>query len=64
MFENIKQFLEDRQFDTFFALGSGFDYGIAGDLKEKEMSQTNAYSYHLHEFNHGPKTLVTMKVWC
>ncbi len=59
LFEKIKDYIDNNQFNTFFALGSGFDYGIAieADLKMKEMSQTQAYSYYLHEFNHGPKTM-------
>jgi glucosamine--fructose-6-phosphate aminotransferase (isomerizing) len=59
LYEKIKEYLDKNQFNTFFALGSGFDYGIAieADLKMKEMSHTQAYSYYLHEFNHGPKTL-------
>jgi glucosamine--fructose-6-phosphate aminotransferase (isomerizing) len=59
LFEKIKDYLEKNQFNTLFALGTGFNYGIAveADLKMKEMSQTQAYSYYLHEFNHGPKTL-------
>ena len=60
LFDNLDSYLENIQFNTFFALGSGFDYGIAveADLKMKEMSRTQAYSYYLHEFNHGPKTMV------
>jgi glucosamine--fructose-6-phosphate aminotransferase (isomerizing) len=59
-FDKIDNYLRNIQFNTFFALGSGFDYGIAveADLKMKEMSRTQAYSYYLHEFNHGPKTMV------
>jgi glucosamine--fructose-6-phosphate aminotransferase (isomerizing) len=60
LFDKINNYLRNIQFNTFFALGSGFDYGIAveADLKMKEMSRTQAYSYYLHEFNHGPKTMV------
>ena len=59
LFENIKNYLDKHEFNTFFALGSGFNYGIAveADLKMKEISQTQACAYYLHEFNHGPKTL-------
>ena len=59
LFNKINNYLKNVQFNTFFALGSGFNYGIAveADLKMKEMSQTQAYSYYLHEFNHGPKTM-------
>lgn len=63
LFNKTSSYLENIQFDTFFALGTGFDYGIAveADLKMKEMSRTQAYSYYLHEFNHGPKTMVNDK---
>lgn len=63
IFTKIKNYLENKQINTFFALGSGFDYGIAveADLKMKEMSRTQAYSYYLHEFNHGPKTMLSDK---
>jgi len=59
LFNKINNYLGNIQFDTFFALGNGFDYGIAieADLKMKEMSRTQSYSYYLHEFNHGPKTM-------
>ena len=59
LFDKIDNYLGNIEFNTFFALGSGFDYGIAieADLKMKEMSRTQAYSYYLHEFNHGPKTM-------
>jgi len=63
LFDKISSYLKNIQFDTFFALGTGFDYGIAveADLKMKEMSRTQAYSYYLHEFNHGPKTMTSDK---
>ena len=59
LFDKINNYLENIQFNNFFALGSGFNYGIAveADLKMKEMSRTQAYSYYLHEFSHGPKTM-------
>jgi len=43
-----------------------FNYGLAveADLKMKEMSQVPSYSYHLHEFNHGPKSLITKESLC
>ncbi|MHB1254351.1 MAG: SIS domain-containing protein [Candidatus Humimicrobiaceae bacterium] len=60
LFDKIDNYIRNIEFNTFFALGSGFNYGIAveADLKMKEMSRTQAYSYYLHEFNHGPKTMV------
>lgn len=63
LFDKTGSYLENIQFNNFFALGTGFDYGIAveADLKMKEMSRTQSYSYYLHEFNHGPKTMVDDK---
>ena len=59
LFEDIQNYLDKNDFNSYFVLGSGFNYGVAveADLKMKEMSQTPSYSYHFHEFNHGPKTL-------
>ena len=53
--------LDRNNFNNYFVLGSGFNYGIAveADLKMKEMSQTPSYAYHIYEFSHGPKSLVT-----
>ena len=64
--EFVKNYVEKVDFNSYFALGSGFNYGLAveADLKMKEMSQTPSYSYHLHEFSHGPKSLLTNKSLC
>jgi glucosamine--fructose-6-phosphate aminotransferase (isomerizing) len=66
LFDKIRDYMEKNEFSRFFALGSGFNYGIAveADLKMKEMSQTHSYSYYLHEFNHGPKTMVDAQSLC
>lgn len=60
LFDSLRDFIEEKSFDKFFALGSGFNYGFAveADLKTKEMTQIPSYSYHVLEFNHGPKSLV------
>jgi glucosamine--fructose-6-phosphate aminotransferase (isomerizing) len=60
LFDLVKGFISDNDFGKFFSLGSGFNYGMAveADLKVKEMTQIPSYSYHVMEFNHGPKSLV------
>ena len=60
LFKEIEDFINKKNFDKFFALGSGFNYGLAveADLKTKEMTQIPSYSYHVMEFNHGPKSLI------
>jgi Predicted phosphosugar isomerases len=66
LYTNIENYLDNNSFSTYFVLGSGFNYGLAveADLKMKEMSQMPSYSYHLHEFNHGPKSLITKESLC
>jgi glucosamine--fructose-6-phosphate aminotransferase (isomerizing) len=66
LFDKIRDYMGKNEFSRFFALGSGFNYGMAveADLKMKEMSQTHSYSYYLHEFNHGPKTMVDAQTLC
>lgn len=66
IFNDIESYMEANDFDIYFVLGSGFNYGLAveADLKMKEMSQTSSYSYHLYEFNHGPKSLVDKNTLC
>lgn len=61
MFNDIKNYIDTIDFNSYFALGSGFNYPLAveADLKMKEMSQTPSYSYHIFEFNHGPKALLS-----
>ena len=60
LFEEIEEYIDRNNFNSYFALGSGFNYALAveADLKMKEMSQTPSYSYHIFEFNHGPKSLL------
>lgn len=66
VFKFISEYLRQNDFNSYFVLGSGFDYGLAveADLKMKEMSQTPSYSYHIYEFNHGPKSLVNEESLC
>jgi glutamine---fructose-6-phosphate transaminase (isomerizing) len=50
------------ELDRVFILGSGARYGLACELslKMKEMSLTNSEAFHLLEFRHGPKSMVTV----
>lgn len=66
LFNNIEDYIDKNYFSSYFVLGSGFNYGLAveADLKMKEMTQTPSYSYHLYEFNHGPKSLINNKSLC
>ncbi len=66
VYGELKDYIDKVDFDKYFALGSGFNYGIAveADLKMKEMAATSSYSYHLHEFNHGPKTMLDTGSLC
>jgi glucosamine--fructose-6-phosphate aminotransferase (isomerizing) len=59
-------YVKEVDFSSYFVLGSGFNYGLAveADLKMKEMSQIPSYSYHIHEFSHGPKSLLNDKSLC
>jgi glucosamine--fructose-6-phosphate aminotransferase (isomerizing) len=60
------QYIDKNSFDSYFVLGSDFNYGLAleADLKMKEMSQVPSYSYHLYEFSHGPKSLLNENSLC
>lgn len=60
MIDFTKNYTNDIDFESYFVLGSGFNYGLAleAGLKMQEMSQTPSYSYHVHEFSHGPKSLL------
>lgn len=60
LFNKLEEFINKKSFNKFFSLGSGFNYGLAveADLKIKEMTQIPSYSYHVLEFNHGPKSLI------
>jgi glucosamine--fructose-6-phosphate aminotransferase (isomerizing) len=66
LFAEIRSYADTASFRKCFVLGSGFNYGIAveADLKMKEMALVESYSYHLHEFIHGPKTLVDNESLC
>ncbi len=67
---SISDFTDDYikkvDFNSYFVLGSGFNYGLAveADLKMKEMSQIPSYSYHIYEFSHGPKSLLKEDSLC
>lgn len=67
LYDDIENYFKNNgTFNSYFVLGSGFNYGLAveADLKMKEMSQTPSYSYHLYEFNHGPKSLINEESLC
>jgi glutamine---fructose-6-phosphate transaminase (isomerizing) len=59
-------YVDENSFNSYFVLGSDFNYGLAveADLKMKEMSQVPSYSYHLYEFSHGPKSLLNENSLC
>jgi glucosamine--fructose-6-phosphate aminotransferase (isomerizing) len=59
-------YIKKVDFNSYFVLGSGFNYGLAveADLKMKEMSQIPSYSYHIYEFSHGPKSLLKEDSLC
>lgn len=61
LFDEVKEYIDTDDFNSYFALGSGFNYPLAveADLKMKEMSRIPEYSYHIFEFNHGPKALLS-----
>ncbi|MBA7474480.1 Glutamine--fructose-6-phosphate aminotransferase [isomerizing] [subsurface metagenome] len=66
LFGDVEYYIDKNNFSSYFVLGSGFNYGLAveADLKMKEMSQVPSYSYHLYEFNHGPKSLINKESLC
>jgi len=51
---------EDLEFDRFYFLGSGIQYGLACEvnLKMKEMTLTHSEPFHFLEFRHGPMSMV------
>src|SRR5680860_474359 len=61
LFDEIKEYIDKNDFNSYFTLGSGFNYPLAveADLKMKEMSRIPDYSYHIFEFNHGPKAMLS-----
>jgi len=66
LYYDINNYLNENSFNSYFVLGNGFNYGLAveADLKMKEMTQIPSYSYYLHEFNHGPKSLLDDRSLC
>lgn len=55
-----KQLGEQTQFERFYFLGSGLQYGLASELnlKMKEMSLSVSEAFHFMEFRHGPMSMV------
>ncbi|EFH82828.1 SIS domain-containing protein [Ktedonobacter racemifer] len=55
-----KQLGSDAQFERFYFLGSGLQYGLASELnlKMKEMSLSVSEAFHFMEFRHGPMSMV------
>jgi glucosamine--fructose-6-phosphate aminotransferase (isomerizing) len=55
-----QQLGENPQFERFYFLGSGLQYGLANEinLKMKEMSLSVAEAFHFMEFRHGPMSMV------
>ena len=66
LFDDVEYYIDKNNFNSYFVVGSGFNYGLAveADLKMKEMSQVPSYSYHLYEVNHGPKSLINKESLC
>ena len=60
LFEDVKRYVNQYNYEKLFILGTGFNYGLAveSDLKTKEMTQIPSYSYYNAEFNHGPRALL------
>jgi len=56
-----RQIGENLQYDRFYFLGSGIQYGLACEvnLKMKEMTLTHSEPFHFLEFRHGPMSMVT-----
>jgi len=54
---------ENLDFDRFYFLGSGIQYGLAceANLKMKEMTLTHSEPFHFLEFRHGPMSMVNQK---
>jgi len=55
-----QQLGQDKQFERFYFLGSGLQYGLASEanLKMKEMSLSISEAFHFMEFRHGPMSMV------
>ncbi len=58
--ELAQQLGQDKQFERFYFLGSGLQYGLASEanLKMKEMSLSISEAFHFMEFRHGPMSMV------
>lgn len=58
-----RQLGENKQFERFYFLGSGLQYGLASEanLKMKEMSLSISEAFHFMEFRHGPMSMVNEK---
>lgn len=58
-----RQLGQSNQFERFYFLGSGLQYGLAceANLKMKEMSLSVAEAFHFMEFRHGPMSMVNEK---
>jgi glutamine---fructose-6-phosphate transaminase (isomerizing) len=58
-----RQIGENLNFDRFYFLGSGIQYGLACEvnLKMKEMTLTHSEPFHFLEFRHGPMSMVNNK---
>ena len=58
-----RQIGENLDFDRFYFLGSGIQYGLACEvnLKMKEMTLTHSEPFHFLEFRHGPMSMVNEK---
>ena len=63
LIKTLESYVNKNAFDKFFALGTGFNYGLANeaDLKIKEMAQMTSSAYYILEFNHGPISLIDNK---
>jgi glutamine---fructose-6-phosphate transaminase (isomerizing) len=55
---------ENLSYESFFFLGSKFNYGLACELslKFKEMTLTHSEPFHFMEFRHGPMSMANEKV--
>jgi glucosamine--fructose-6-phosphate aminotransferase (isomerizing) len=60
-YENLAdKFGNDRNFEKYYVLGSGYRYGLASEvsLKLKEMSLAHSQPFYFLEFRHGPISMV------
>lgn len=61
--EDIKNIIDQNDYDQYIFLGSGIYYGLACEimLKMKEMSLSISEAFNFHEFRHGPMSIITDK---